>query len=301
MTTGPHRSVRVRAVVPSLAGAPPRLVQLCDDLRRAGADPVVVPTGALVEAALRETAGVEMWPIGANPGFATTIHHGAQGDWDWLLVVNDDVTVDARRLSSALDALEHHKSGARVISFLDPVTPKPVPSRADALLGLSLLGPVLTRLHVLRARTAVRPERQHYRPFSFVAVSRALWDELGGLDERFVYTFEDADFARRAHASGAVVDFPDDTGVSHLKYGTSTSRIRTVLPCAAYSTAVYLEGLGMGPRQARAACIAALVVRVPLVVVVGGLPRREHLAGVAGALRSFITARRPSLPDYASN
>jgi GT2 family glycosyltransferase len=299
MTTGPHRPLRIRAVVPSLAGTPDRLSRLSEALRAAGAEPVVVPTGASVEDALRGS-DVDVLPIGANPGFAATIAHGAQGAWDWLLVVNDDVTVEADRLSAALDALEHHGPEARVLSFLDPVPPKPVPSRTDALLGLSLVGPVLRHLGLLRSPLEVPHGRGTYRPFSFVAVSRTLWDELGGLDQRFIYTFEDADFTRRAHATGATVAFPDDTGVSHLKYGTSTSRIRSVLPCAAYSTAAYLEVLGMGPRRARAACVAALMVRVPLVAV-GGLPRREHLAGIGGALRSFLDGRRPSLPDYATN
>jgi hypothetical protein len=289
---------RIRAVIPSLAGTPEQLSRLAADLTASGAEPLVVPTGASVERALAG-GSVPFRTIGANPGFAATVAHGAEGEWEWLLVVNDDVTVDPARLRVELDRLTALPSGARVLAFLDSVPPRPVPSRAEALLGLSLVGPALVRLGLRRARPGP-VEGDVYRPFSFVAVSRELWDELGGLDQAFVYTFEDADFARRARRAGATLRFPDDTGVVHARYGTSSSRIRAVLPCAADSTATYLESLGTRPVVARAACIAALAVRLPLVLV-GDLPRREHAAGIRAALRSLATRKRPSLPAYAQS
>jgi GT2 family glycosyltransferase len=300
MTDAPSRRQRsrIRAVVPSLAGSPEQLSRLAGELRDAGAEPLVVPTGARVERALAG-GGVPVRPIGDNPGFAATIAHGAAGEWDWLLVVNDDVTVDPERLRRHLDLLVGRPAGTRELVFLDSVPPRPVPSRADAVLGLSLVGPVLTRLR-LRSTSALAADAELYRPFSFVAVSRALWDELGGLDQSFVYTFEDADFARRARRAGATLSFPDDTGVVHARYGTSTSRIRAVLPCAAASTATYLQSLGVRPGLARAACLAALTVRLPLVVL-GDLPRREHAAGIWRAMGALASGARPSLPAYAQN
>jgi GT2 family glycosyltransferase len=214
-------------------------------------------------------------------------------------VVNDDVTVDPDRLAATLDSLRESGRDDRCLAFLDPVEPKPVPTIPDALLGLSLLGPVIVRLR-LPARRGRSKASDTFRPFSFVAISRSLWDELGGLDEAFIYTFEDADFARRAHAAGATLLFPDDTGVSHRRYGTSTSRMRSVLPCAAVSTATYLQTLGMRPAAARVACLAALAVRTPLVLV-AGIPKREHLLGIAAAAQAFVLCRRPHLPDYAAN
>ena len=293
----PLRS-RIRAVIPSLAGSRDQLSRLAAQLRAAGADPLVVPTGASVERAL-DGGDVPMRPIGANPGFAATVAHGADGDWDWLLVVNDDVTLDPARLRPQLELLDRRPPGVRELVFLDSVPPRPVPSRTDAVLGLSLLGPVLTRLRLGRGRAGA-DGADLYRPFSFVAVSRSLWDELGGLDQAYVYTFEDADFARRASRAGASLTFPEDTGVVHARYGTSTSRIRAVLPCAAASTATYLESLGVRPGAARAVCLAALVVRFPLVLA-GDLPRREHAAGIRGAMRSLASGVRPDLPAYAQN
>ena len=287
-----------RAVIPSLAGSLDRLAELTQALASAGADPLVVPTGASVQRALHGSR-VPFIEIKANPGFSATIAHGAVGEWDWLLVVNDDVTVDAVRLGAALASLKEYDRDTMCLAFLDPVEPKPVPTIPDALLGLSLLGPVLARLGLTRETRRTKTS-DTFRPFSFVAISRRLWEELGGLDQEFIYTFEDADFSRRAHASGATLLFPDDTGVSHRRYGTSTSRIRAVLPCSAVSTATYLQTLGMRPGTARAACLAALAVRTPLVLV-AGLPKREHLAGITAAGRAFVFRRRPNLPDYAAN
>lgn len=299
MTNAP-RPLRshVRAVIPSLAGSHEQLSRLATDLRAAGADPLVVPTGASVERAL-EGSDVPIRPIGANPGFAATVAHGAEGDWDWLLVVNDDVTVDPARLRPLLEMLDMRPPGTRELAFLDSVPPRPVPSRTDAVLGLSLLGPVLRRLRLRQDRVSATA-RDLYRPFSFVAVSRALWQELGGLDQAYVYTFEDADFTRRASRVGASLTFPDDTGVVHARYGTSTSRVRAVLPCAAASTATYLESLGVRPRVARAVCLAALALRLPLVLAAEP-PPREHAAGIRRAMSSLVSGARPDLPAYAQN
>jgi GT2 family glycosyltransferase len=258
----------------------------------------VVPTGATLERRLTDS-DIPHLAIGENPGFAATIRLGAEGDdWQWLLVVNDDVDVDVERLAPLIGSLGDRDAQANAIVYLDPVPPRRVPTVADALGGLSLLGPALARVRPAPGPVASRSGA--YRPFSFVAVSRPLWATLGGLDTEFVYTFEDADFARRAEAAGAEVSFPEDTGVRHDRYGTSSRRIAAVLPCAAWSTAVYLERLGLPRPASRGACMAALVARLPLVLA-SDLPAGQHVRGIGGALWALVSGRRPTLPAYWAN
>lgn len=283
---------RMVAVSPSLRGNAPQLRSLCDALRGSGFDPYIVPTGRGVE----ETCFAEGLPhvvIGDNPGFGAAVTWGLDhiGDWDWALIINDDIELAPSALDTLVDALPAAARPALV--YLDPVSPKAIPG------VLSTLGQVSLWSAVLR-RPARRPARRGtFRPFSIALVSRALWEELGGLDEEMPYTFEDADFARRALSLNAEVQYPSLDGVKHPASATSRRHVDAVLPVATWSAMSYLAKWYMPRPAARAACAGALLLRLPLVLV-APLDRVSHARGVMAAMTAILKDKRPSLPPFGS-
>jgi GT2 family glycosyltransferase len=292
-------SVSALAVIPSLSRSPGELKVLTDDLRSAGFEPLVVVTGRTLDGQLSESDIPRVSPH-ANPGFGAAVTVGAeQGTWDWLAIVNDDVVFDADLLREHLRPVLARDPAERVLCYLDPVSPKAIPSVRGTVAELSLVASVVSRLRRQAAPEAEPDPRRWFRPFSFALVSRGLWDHLGGFDDRLPYTFEDADFGRRAGVSGAEVLFSQDSSVRHDRSSTSGRYLDTVLPVAAWSAAGYLQTLGVAPRRARLVCAAALVVRLALIPF-SGSPSRKHALGTLRGARSLWLDRQPALPAYDS-
>lgn len=151
-------------------------------------------------------------------------------------------------------------------------------------------------MHVAARPIAGRPA---YQSFSMVAVSRAAWDALGGLDAAIPFTYEDADFIRRALDAGYRCVAETGTGAVHRHSVTTSQHIRAVLPVSAYSALVYLDKWHPGHRRNAALIVAALVLRVPL----AGFTRAamgEHLRGIGAAIRAVTGGPRPELPGYGA-
>lgn len=291
-------ATRALAVIPSLSGTVAGLEQLTDDLRVAGFEPLVVVTGSTLDRALTATDIPRVSPR-ANPGFGAAVSVGAEHlDWEWLAIVNDDVAFDAHQLREHLAPVLSGSGRERVLCYLDPVSPKPIPTVRATLGEVSLLGPVLARVSRRSRRALGEPDpNHHFRPFSFALVSRGLWDELAGFDDRLPYTFEDADFGHRAALAGAEIVFSEGTSVRHDRSSTSGRYLGEVLPVAAWSAAGYLQTLGMAPRRARRLCAAALVLRL-VIIPFSGSPNRRHVIGSWRGARSLWLNRQPALPAY---
>lgn len=293
-------STRIVALVLSLSGDPDSLDVLTKDLRRAGTDPYVVPTGRSLEESL-SASEIPYVSIRSNPGFGEALVRAqAQvGPWDFILFVNDDVTIDPVSLEAELATWAPVAAGS--LHYLDPVPVKPIPTTWRTLLMVSLWNVVLGRWVSPRAPqpTAAEPidGGKWFRPFSIVGVSHNLWTALGGFDSRLTYTFEDADFGRRAAARGAKVYFNSPSGIKHERSSTSKRYAEVVLPVANWSAAMYLVTLGVSPRRARILCAGACLARVPLVLG-APLPKMPHLRGIWRSLRHLIRGEAPSLPEY---
>lgn len=295
-----QRSGLVLAAIPSLSRSVPELRQLSDSLSGLGMRPVIVATGRRLDEALAATELTHVSPR-RNGGFGFAVRAGAAHDpaWQWLAIVNDDLTIDAARCRPQVVDVLAHGAAEPVLAYLDPTAPKPIPGVRHTLASLALLTAVSSRRRGRKAPEASTNSRTHFRPFSFVIISRSLWDMLAGLDENLVYTYEDSDFARRAAAVGATVLFCSGDGVHHRVSGTSGRHIATVLPVSAWSARNYLRAITGGAPWVTPACVAALVARTPLALL-SSVDRRQHLRGIRRAIAALATGREPRLPEYDS-
>lgn len=283
---------RIAAVIPSLRGSLEHLERLVNELALAGASTVVAPTSRALEVSLQGTR-IPFVHIGANPGFGSTVTRAAAqcGDWEWLMVVNDDMSLDGQILARFVTGFTERQRPA--VAYLDPVVRKPIPGLWATLGQLSLVG---SRLRGPGASATASP-RGSFRPFSLALISRDLWEALQGMDSNLLYTFEDADFARRADLLSAEAAFPCLGGIDHATSSTSRRHVDTVLPVAAWSAAEYLTKWSCPRPVARALCSAALVARFAAVPV-AHVDRRSHVIGIARAIRALVSGRRPDLVKY---
>lgn len=283
------------AAVPSLRRPMTQITALRDCLTEAGCEPFVVATGRRLDDTLTQAGFSHVSPR-ANPGFGASVQAAvdaaaARGpaEWSWLLVVNDDLEFEAADLAAVMGALERDHGSEPCLAFLDPEPRRPIPGVLGTWCNLALV-PAL----VSRTPAGARPG--YYKSFSLVAISRSAWERLEGFDDSITYTFEDADFARRAHAGGvAVVDQPLRS-LYHEKSGTSRTLVSRVLPVSVDSARRYLLAAGTAPFLARAVVLSALVVRLA-----GALARPHrgaHVRGIARAARATVNGTSPSLPAY---
>ncbi|MFJ4039436.1 hypothetical protein ACIPVB_15325 [Microbacterium sp. NPDC090007] len=265
-------------------------------LRAEGIDVHIVANAASV-ASLASSWEAPLIDSRANPGFARSIGAAvaAVAEPEWVVLLNDDLVMpeDApARIRSVLCAAP--SAGGCDIVYFDPEPQRPLPGRWGVFATLSLVEPVLRRLTPSSHRARVRPG---YKSFSAVAVRYRTWAELGGLDRRFVFCFEDAFFVRAHLARGGSTPRSVDVGVSHHKSSTTSRHIAHVLPAVAFSARTYLEAVGVHPRAADAVVVAALLVRVPLALF-GSASPRAHVRGVSRAIGAIVRRREPSLPAY---
>lgn len=287
---------RVRVVIPSLVGDVSRLASMCDTATRAGASPVVIANSARLYHRLVSTA-IPHITSGRNDGFAASVILGAEVDWDWLVILNDDLAFDPDDLASCLSAEHLDAFDLATIVHFDNEPARPIPSRFDVLLSVSLLSNV-ARKAFLRWR-APRPEgKNSYRSFSAVAIGRLAWDGVGGFDARYPFTYEDADFVRRARTLGVQV-IGTRTSIVHLHSQTSGQFITAVLPVATWSALEYLTKWFGNRTLHRWLLVLALGVRAPIAAMTMSRPRRQMRA-VANAARALLVDDRPSLPEWES-
>lgn len=271
------------------------VARLVETLSGTSFTPLVVANSAATSIALRR-ARIHHLDAGMNLGFGAAVNQAAASvdGWDWLLIVNDDMTIPweaARTIASVLAEVK-----AEGVVYFDPRPPKLIPTTVSAFLDLSLLNGVLLKARARRHSLDISTPST-YKSFSIVAISRAAWDALGGLDEALLFTYEDADFVRRAQDRDIPFTVSPAEQLHHEHSATGKLYIDEVLPVSAWSAYKYLEKWGSAPTVARLVCIAALILRIPLTLAID-TPVRLHLRGVARAIRTLATNRLPQMPAY---
>jgi GT2 family glycosyltransferase len=287
---------RVRVVIPSLVGDVSLLASMCDTAMRAGASPVVIANGACLYRKLDSTA-IPHITSRHNDGFAASVALGAEGDWDWLVILNDDLAFDPDDLASCLSADHLDAFDLATIVYFDDGTARHIPTRLGVLFSVSLLSNIVRqaspRWHAARLKG-----KETFRAFSAVAIGRNAWDRVGGLDMRYPFSYEDADFVRRARALD--VQIRDmRTSVVHLHSQTSGQFATAVLPVATWSALEYLTKWFGKRTLHRWLLVVALGVRAPIAAVTMSRPRRQMRA-VANAARALLVDEQPSLPEWES-
>jgi GT2 family glycosyltransferase len=137
-----------------------------------------------------------------NRGFAAANNAGAKiAGGEWLILMNSDAELFADTMSSVDDLLCRHPE-------LD-------------VLGGQLLNPDGSlQTSVLLNYHRVRDEQQELVEVSgivgaFMVVRRELWPKLDGMDEKFFFYGEEADFCRRATRAGAILRWSPRFRVLH--------------------------------------------------------------------------------------
>lgn len=242
--------------------------------------------------------------FGVNSGFAATVNRAANyfADWDVVVLLNDDLAYNPDLADDLTHTLSLFDWKSRSLLFLSEERRRRIPEALGVFTDLSLLSGVIGRVvhpnSVFLGGGKAANDR-YYKSFSAVAISRALWDALGGLDEAYPFTYEDADFARRAQMlpDSLIIDSPLHFGMEHSY--SSSKHIYDVLPCVAVSSLRYLESLGVSKVNGILVVCASLLLRVSLTPFARA-PWRPHVRAVFHALRLILLGKTPSLTPYAS-
>jgi N-acetylglucosaminyl-diphospho-decaprenol L-rhamnosyltransferase len=160
-------------------------------------------------------------------GFAAAVNAGAaSASGAALLVLNSDCFLQgdaARRLAATLEARPGLGLCAAALVELDGTPGK---THGPALtLGLALRT-ALSLVDQTRRPTGSGVEEVEFVPLACAAVRRAAWEELGGLDERFFFYFEDQDVCRRLRSSGFGLAVDWDATATHVGGASSAVRNR---------------------------------------------------------------------------
>ena len=205
----------VRGCLDSLAPA-------LDDFEH-GAEVIVVDDGSAdgaVADLAREYPWVRFVALARNGGYAGAVNAGiAASRGNWLLTLNNDTTVDRHILTNLYRATQERKDVGHLAAqqrFSHD------PSRlASAGLVLDRVGVNAERLFGQPVEASEREPTEVFGACGAAAVyRREMFEQLGGLDESFVFGLEDADIAWRAQMHGWRCLYVPDAVVFHDYGGT---------------------------------------------------------------------------------
>jgi GT2 family glycosyltransferase len=214
--------VRVSVVIPTFRGGA-ALRSCLDSLaaqRSAAFDVTVVDdapdsrTGELV----REFPGVQYLPNPRNLGFAAAVNRGIRStSGGWALVLNDDALVESGTMAAIEGATQSRLDmGACFVRLAD----RPTVDSAGIIVHPDGSSTERGRNEPVDASRFERPVEVFGPSGSAGVYRRAVFDELGGFDERFFAYYEDVDLAWRARSRGYGCRFLPKARVLHQHSAT---------------------------------------------------------------------------------
>jgi GT2 family glycosyltransferase len=282
-------------VIPTISGSLEELSRISDVFTKAGGSPIFIANSARAATALSKL-NAPFQSFHSNDGFGVSINRTVKqfDDWDWLVISNDDIEVDVARLKETLASIGDGPRNDDLF-YLVEERPRPIPGRWEVFLQCSMLNRI--RLLGFPAR-----EGDSYQSFSCVAISRRLWCAAGGFDENQPFTYEDADFVRRALSAGFTTIAATETGVTHMHSVSTGAYIDRVLPVATTSALAYLNKWHPQSGINRLTILSGLFFRI-LLVPLARSSKVQHLRGIRRAMVSVLasprhTSSKPLLPDY---
>jgi GT2 family glycosyltransferase len=168
-----------------------------------------------------------------NKGFAAACNQGAQGSSsDYLLFLNPDTMLSLYSLIKPLEFMTQPNNtsiGIVGIQLLDgsrkvsrTCARFPTPDRYFIkILALDKLFPRLFKSHFMTEWDHNNSRDVDQVMGAFFLVRRALFEQLGGFDERFFVYFEEVDFALRARKAGWRSYYLSEAQAYHKGGGTS--------------------------------------------------------------------------------
>jgi GT2 family glycosyltransferase len=223
-----------------------------------------------------------------NRGFAAACNQGAAvGTAPYVLLLNPDAAVTREDLWRTLDFLDAPAQrgigvcGVRLVDEAGAIARScarfPSPGRTWAwMLGLDRVLPGRFSPHFMTEWDHATSRAVDQVMGAFFLVRRPLWEELGGLDERFFVYYEEVDFCLRARARGAATYFYAGAAVRHVGCGTTDAIRATRLFYSMRSRILY--GFKHFPVGAAWLHLAGALVVEPLSRIALSLARRDRSA-----------------------
>lgn len=272
---------------------------------------VVVDNGGAVETAAlarRAWPGVEIVVNHDNRGFSAAVNQGvALARGSAILLLNPDAEVEPEALAELLEALERSpEAGIVAPRLLDPGG-RPVLSCYPFLsLGtvawrhfqLYRLLPdvVLGRFRRAALGAGAGPIAVDWAQGACLLVKRAVFEQVGPLDERFFLYCEEVDLCRQAALLGWRTYYVPTARVRHAE-GSSSGQVVPLKLASHYFSKVLYFDKHLGPTHTnalRAILLVDLALRIAYrcIGVLTGRPpdARQRLASYLGIAGALLTA-----------
>jgi GT2 family glycosyltransferase len=229
--------------------------------------------------------GIELVRAGHNLGFARGCNLGAaRGRSEFVLLLNPDTRLFEDSLAASLAFMQNPRNAQVGIVGIQNVgeggaihrscarfpTPRSFLSHS---FGLSAVWPRVFPDHFMREWAHDTDRLVDHVIGSYYFVRRALWTQLGGLDERFFVYLEDLDFSLRARKAGWSTAFLARACLFH-KGGGASERVKAARLFYALRSRLLYAHKHFG-RAAFAAVAAATLFVEPVVRLLNALARGQ--------------------------
>jgi GT2 family glycosyltransferase len=151
-------------------------------------------------------------PAGSNLGFARANNRGAgQASGNLLLLLNSDARLQPDALTKAVDFLRRHPecgvAGAQLLNADSSLQNSIAnfPTTATELLNKSVLRRLWPKRYPGKERAFTSPTEVESVVGAFLLTPKAVWDKLGGLDERYFFFLEETDYCLQVQRLGMKV------------------------------------------------------------------------------------------------
>jgi N-acetylglucosaminyl-diphospho-decaprenol L-rhamnosyltransferase len=268
-----------------------------DAALESGAEIVVVDnaSGDSTTAAVAQR-GVRLLTNKSNLGFAKAVNQGfAALDYPYILLLNPDAVLSSslEPLRKACDLPGAAGAGGLLLDakgrcqagFMVRKLPNPAVLAMESLLLNRLWpgNPINAAYRCLNLDYAVQ-QRVEQPAGAFLLIRRAVWEELGGFDERFwPLWFEDVDFCRRAVDRGYSFYFVPAAVAIHTGAHSIPALTLEMRRVYWYRSVLGYAAKHFRPEGVRTVCLA---------VIIGSFLRAVVEAVLERSLRPFATYRK---------
>jgi GT2 family glycosyltransferase len=243
-----------------------------------------------------------------NLGFARGVNLAArEAQGDFLLLLNSDARIAPAALALALEWMRANPrcavAGAQLF-FADGRRQNSIanfPSLATELLNKFLLRTLWPKRFPGKEQEFREPLEVESVIGAFFLVRRAVWEQLGGMDERFFFFLEETDFCLRARQAGFTTVHLPQVRVWHAQGQTAKQNLAAAR--IEYWRSRYAYFAKHAGWRGRAALFCGLLVRLAVDSLVSGLlvaltlgqnPRWREKFAVHRALLAWHLRGRPA-------
>lgn len=228
----------------------------------------------------------------SNRGFAAACNQGAVGGTgEYLLFLNPDARPEPSALSGAIHVLESTPDagvcGVRLVDANGKVhhtcARRPTPRHfANQMLGLSRIAPRRFPGPILEEWDHGATRDVEHVMGAFYLIRRALFECLGGFDERFFVYLEDLDLSVRVQDAGFRILYLADAYAYHKGGGTS-ERVKATRLFYSLRSRILYGCKHFGALPAALLLLGTLLLEPP--IRVAAALARGHVAEAADAVR----------------